>query len=451
MISEAAELITGAKKLKIISHHDSDGIASAAIAVFVARRLGLDYEVTIRNQLTPRDVIGGSDIYWFNDMGSSRLKDMKDVTGIVTDHHNPVVHESHYTENGNNIYQFNPHLEGLDGSISQSGSTTTFLFSTNLLPEVSAVSHIPVIGSVGDLHDKKYGRLVDMDREIMLLANGMGIIEIKEDIRYFGRSSKSVSYMLRFGNDPKIHSLYDNPHAVADFMIDHGFERKDLKSARWVDLEDEKRQEIISDLRDLIEREGQDSSRLTGEVYELKSEPRSSMIKDARDFSSLINATSRKGKPEVGIRLCLFERGDIMNEAMQLYSDHLESLRRASRALDGVKGVSLGNVLYYDFGKTLENNITGTVATRIITHMKVPSGSIVLVMADLGAMKKISARISMGLSERLDLSLLFRQAAGALGGTGGGHRNAAGAMVPIGKEKEFVEKINELMKDLGIT
>jgi RecJ-like exonuclease len=449
MISEAVELITNAKKLRIFSHHDADGIASAAIAVFVARRLGLNYDVTIRNQLTPQDLLGGSDVYWFNDMGSARLKDMRNISGVVTDHHNPIALETHYTENGNNIYQFNPHLEGLDGSISQSGSSTTFLFSTNILPEVSAVSHLPVVGSVGDLHDKKFGRLVDTDGEIALLAKNMGIIDIREDIRYFGRSSKSVSYMLRFGNDPKIRSLYDNPRAVADFLAEHGFDRRDLKTIRWIDLEQEKREELITDIKGILEREGQDSSRLTGEVYELTGEPKSSMVKDARDFSSLVNATSRKGKPDVGIRLCLFERGNTMTEALQLYSDHLDSLRNASRILDGTEGISVGNVLYYDFGNTVENNITGTIATRIITHKKVPKSSVIMVMANLGSMKKISARISLELSEKVELSLLFRQVASVLGGTGGGHRNAAGAIVPIGKEGEFVERVNELMKNVS--
>ncbi|MCL4449857.1 MAG: DHH family phosphoesterase [Candidatus Thermoplasmatota archaeon] len=447
MISEAVELIMNAKKLKIYSHHDADGIASAAIAVFVARRLGLDYEVTIRNQLTPQDLQGGEGIYWFNDMGSARLRDMKNVKGIVTDHHNPVFPETHFTENRNNIYQFNPHLEGLDGSISQSGSTTTFLFSSNILPEVSAVSHLPIVGSVGDLHDKKFGKLVDTDREVMLLAKSMKLVEVKEDIRYFGRSSKSVSYMLRFGNEPKIGALYDNPGAVADFLVSHGFDRRSIKTVRWIDLDDEKKEELITDLKGMVEDEGHDPSRIVGEVYELSSEPRSSMVRDARDFSSLINATSRKGKPDVGIRLCLFERGATMTEAMQLYNDHLESLRRASKTLDDAEGKTVGNVLYYDFGGSLENNITGTIATRIITHKKVPQTSVVMVMANLGPMKKISARISLELSEKIDLSLLFRHIAEGLGGSGGGHRNAAGAIVPLGKEVEFVERVNELLSN----
>ncbi|MEM0135692.1 MAG: DHHA1 domain-containing protein, partial [Thermoplasmatales archaeon] len=280
-------------------------------------------------------------------------------------------------------------------------------------------------------------------------AKSLKIVDVKEDIRYFGRSSKSVSYMLRFGNDPKINALYDNPVSVADFLVNHGFDRRTLKTVRWIDLEEGKKEELITELKGMAEREGHDPSRLTGEVYELSSEPKSSIVKDIRDFSSLINATSRKGRPEVGIRLCLFERGSALTEALQLYDDHLESLRKASRTLEETEGKTVGRVLYYDFGSTLENNITGTIATRIITHKKVPESSVIMVMADLGSMKKISARISLGLSEKIDLSLLFRQIANGLGGSGGGHRNAAGAIVPRGKEVEFVEKVNELVNNRG--
>lgn len=445
MIGEATDLIRNAKKLNIISHHDSDGVSSAAIAVFVAKRLGLNYNLEVKNQLTPEDINGGDGVYWFNDMGSARLNEIKGVTGVITDHHHPSVLESHYTANGNNIFQFNPHLEGLDGGISQSGSTTTFLFSSNLLPEARMVSHLSVVGAVGDLHDKKYRKLIDTNREIMLLAKDLGLIELKEDISYFGRSSKSIAYMIRFGSDPRINSLYDDPVSVKKFLVSHGFDPRDISTIRWIELNDEKRSEIIADLSSLIDREGGDPKRLTGEVYELRSEVSSSTIRDIRDFASLINATARNGKPEVGVRLCLFERGKVMEEALQLYSSHSDTLRQASRLLEETDGVMFGNVLYYDFGSRLENNITGTVATRIITHKRIPTDYIVIVMADLEGKKKISGRISIPLSEKVDLSELFTQAASAVGGKGGGHRTAAGALVPIGKERGFIEKVNELM------
>lgn len=448
MISEATDLILKSKKLKIYSHHDSDGIASAAIAVFVAKKLGLNHEVVIRNQLTYEDFKESGAVCWFNDLGSARVDEMEGVTGIITDHHNPSVSETHINDRGNNIYQFNPHLEGLDGSISQSGATTTFLFSMNILSDVAAASHLSVIGSVGDLHDKKYCKLVDSDREVAELASQMGIIEIKEDIRYFGRSSKSISYMLRFGNDPKIDRLYDNPKAVADFLESHHFDRREISRLRWIDISKERRESILNDLKSLIDMEGGEVSRLTGEVYELKNEPKSSSIKDTRDFSSLINATSRKGRPDVGIKLCLFQRGEVMEEALKLYSTHSESLRKASKLMDSVKGKEVGRVLYYDFGNSLENNITGTIATRIITHKKLKQKSVVIVMATLGENKKISGRILPEISDIVDLSLLLKDSAIKVGGTGGGHRNAAGALIPKGKEKEFIQHVSASLDSL---
>jgi single-stranded-DNA-specific exonuclease len=445
MISEASQLIMTAKKLKIYSHHDADGIASAAISVFVAKKLGLNYDVTIRNQLTESDLRGGDGVYWFNDLGSARANEMRNITGVITDHHNPSIMDTHIDMDGNNIYQFNPHLEGLDGSISQSGSTTTFLFSMNFLQEVVAASHIPVIGSVGDLHDKKYCRLVDADREVALLASNMKIIDIRQDIRYFGRSSKSISYMLRFGSDPRINAMYDNPAAVANFLESHGLERKKINSIRWIDLDEEQRAEILNSLKSLLEKEGGDPSRLVGEVYEITNEPSSSPIKDARDFSSLINATSRKGRPEVGIQLCLFQRGKVMEEALQLYSTHSESLRQASRLLDETEGREVGKVIYYDFGDSLENNITGTIATRIVTHRRLRGAHVVIVMANLDNNKKVSGRISNEFYEKIDLSLIMREAAKRVGGNGGGHRNAAGAVIPAGRVEEFINEVNGLL------
>lgn len=448
MISEAVDLIQNSRKLVIYSHHDSDGIASAGIAMFVAKRMGLNYDIRIRNQLSVEDLIGkGDEVYWFNDMGSSKVNEMKNITGVVTDHHNPAITDTFIQENGNRIYQFNPHLEGLDGSISQSGSTTTFLFSMNVIQEVIAVSHLSVIGSVGDLHDKKFCKLVDTDREVMNLSREIGLIELKTDIRYFGRSSKPVSYMLRFGNDPKINFLYDKPEAVYNLLERIGIPRKVANTTRWIDLNDDKRKAIINELTYLLEREGGDVSRLTGEVYELKTEPVSSVLKDTRDFSSIINATSRKGKPEVGVKLCLFERGEVLDEAMRLYSDHTETLRKASRFLDEMQEKVLGSIHYYDFGSNLENNITGTIATRIITHKKIPKDSVVIVMANIEGSKKVSGRISLDLSEKLDLSLIFRSAAEMVGGSGGGHRNAAGAMIPNGKENEFIKNVNNIIEN----
>jgi RecJ-like exonuclease len=45
----------------------------------------------------------------------------------------------------------------------------------------------------------------------------------------------------------------------------------------------------------------------------------------------------------------------------------------------------------------------------------------------------------------LDLSIAIRVASEKVGGSGGGHRIAAGASIPLGKEMEFLDAIEALI------
>jgi len=444
LITEAIDLLENAKKVRIISHHDSDGIASAAIAKFTLERIGIPHEIIIKNQLLPEDLVGSEGlVYWFNDLGSSKMDSMRNIRGIITDHHTPAVKDVEYKENGNEIYQFNPHLEGIDGGISQSGATTTFLFSLNVIGDVLGVSYLSVVGSLGDLHDKRHRKLVGTDREVMILAQQSGLIEVLNDVRFFGRSSKAVAYMLRFGNDPKIPDLYDNPKKVYEILSKAGIEKEEGNKVTWLELDEEKRKTIIEEIKKIAKENGIEEESIFGEVYELKFEEKNSILRDVRDFTSVINAASRRGYPEVGIDLCLFKRGETLKRALELYNDHADVLRKASKELEKIKPINMGNIYLYDFSDSLDNNITGTIATRIATHHNLPEDAIVLVMANMGEYKKISGRISSQLAEILDLSDLMRASAFDVGGSGGGHRNAAGALIPKGKEAEFLKKIYE--------
>jgi RecJ-like exonuclease len=65
---------------------------------------------------------------------------------------------------------------------------------------------------------------------------------------------------------------------------------------------------------------------------------------------------------------------------------------------------------------------------------------------DDGKNTKVSIRASRNLSDSgLNLSEVMHDAAAAAGGIGGGHNIAAGAQIPIGKEKEFLEKVIKVL------
>jgi RecJ-like exonuclease len=59
---------------------------------------------------------------------------------------------------------------------------------------------------------------------------------------------------------------------------------------------------------------------------------------------------------------------------------------------------------------------------------------------------RVSARGTKALVARgLDLAAALREAAGAFGGSGGGHDVASGATIPKGKEEKFVERVDEIV------
>ena len=61
---------------------------------------------------------------------------------------------------------------------------------------------------------------------------------------------------------------------------------------------------------------------------------------------------------------------------------------------------------------------------------------------------KVSARSTQELVEKgLDLSRALRKSAEKLKGVGGGHKIAAGATIPKGKEEEFLESLEKEIKN----
>jgi RecJ-like exonuclease len=59
---------------------------------------------------------------------------------------------------------------------------------------------------------------------------------------------------------------------------------------------------------------------------------------------------------------------------------------------------------------------------------------------------KVSARADRSLGDRgLDLSVVMSTAAQLVGGFGGGHNVAAGATIPPGKEKEFLDAVEDIV------
>jgi RecJ-like exonuclease len=388
------------------------------------------------------------ELVWFTDLGSSIVEDKSvKFPYIVTDHH------ACNTETQNVSYHFNPHLFGLDGSWELSGSGATYFLSTVIDKKNQDLASLAIIGACGDLQDRKYRKLMSMNREILNQGITAGVLDAKMDIQFFGRETRPVYKMLQFANDPVIPGITGRESSARNFLDTLDIPLKDGDQWRhWVQYSHDERKEVISALVKLLLSKGlgyEITTRLIGEIYEIKQEPIATELHDAKEFATLLNSTARYGEFEVGLQVCLGNRDTYLKKARSLLRGHRHNLVEGLQ-LAKEEGIhQLDYVQYFHAGTGIRDTIVGIIANMLLNDEETRNDLPLIGFAEKNKdVIKASARATQTLVNKgLDLSQVIKEAADSVHGVGGGHNIAAGATIPAGKEDEFLQKFEEKVKE----
>jgi RecJ-like exonuclease len=450
--ARAAEEFRGKKEILVVSHVDADGLTSASIICIALERLGLDYKPLFFRQLDSAalDQVAdqGSDLVIFTDLGSGQVEEICSLglPAIVADHHKPKARGSRA------VAHINPHLVGCDGSAHLSGSGTAFLLASRLSPrqENDDLASLAIVGAVGDLQDQASGQLLGINRQILEIGSRAGVLSFSRDLRLFGRQTRPVFKMLEYSQDPFLPGLSGNEDACIAFLKEIGIRLGGEQWRRWIDLDQEEKGRLVSALIRRGLRSGVSHlrlERLVGEVYLLLEEREGTELRDASEFSTLLNATARYGHAKVGLEVCMGNRDLAFREARILLNQHRQNLVNGLK-LVGEQGLTtLQSIQYFDAGDAILDTIVGIVAGMcfqmadrsrpILAFARTPEGSL-----------KVSARGTHDLvSSGLDLAEALSVAAKKVGGVGGGHNIAAGATIPLDAKDEFLALVDLAVSD----
>jgi len=447
---ELADIIRKSDEIHIVTHIDADGIAAGAIASQTLKRLSKEYSIEFVKQLDKNVVERlkneNHDLVWFTDLGSNIDFESTNINKIITDHHV-------CPKDSNFSFHLNPHLFGVDGAYQISGAGTTYLASRSVDKRNMDLSSLAVVGACGDIQDRKNCKLVGLNRDIIDDGKKAGVLETKLDIRYFGRETRPIYKMLQYSNDPIIPGLSGREEACISFLQELEIKMKDRDSwRRWIDLDKNERRKIISNLIDLLLTRGfghKNAKRLIGEVYLLEKEPLGSEVHDAKEFATLLNATARYGKPDVGINVCLGDREEWLKKAQNLLQGHRHNLVEGLQFAKEEGIVKRDYLQFFHAGTGIRDTIVGIVTNMLLNSDDVSSELPLIGFAETeNGDVKVSARGTQELLDRgLDLSFALRKTSEKLGGVGGGHKIAAGATIPKGKEEEFLDLLEEEIKN----
>jgi RecJ-like exonuclease len=454
----AAEIIKPfSGEIRVVSHHDCDGICSAAILTKALLREGKRFRLSFVKQLTA-DVVESlakeeNRLIIFADMGSGQLDAVQGRlmanggAAIILDHHQPqgeVLNDR--------LLHINTFVMGMGDSIS--GSGISYIVARAMSPENKDLSEMGVIGAIGDSQVDAVGAdwgLSGVNKEILKDAQSIGKISVGRGLRVWGRTTRPVHKALEFCVDPYIPGVTGSESGAVHFLQELCIDLK--KDSEWrtlSDLSDDELKRLASGIiRERVRGNHDNPDWIFGDVYTL---PAKKELGDANEFATILNAAGKQGMGYLGMELCHNSAA-----AFEEVQGVLDGYRREiGRALDLVCREGNGRVAktttavanYIIAGGAIPEHVISNVTSIVSRSGSLPEIPVFSFVDAEGGMTKISARLPDSMAGKVNLKEVMADAARAVGGEGGGHSNAAGGSIPRGAEQMFINRVETILTNL---
>ena len=459
--AEAADLIHDHIKkgdvIHLSSHIDADGLSAAGIMGKALLRAGGKFRLRLERwmdeKVAERIAQENAALTIFTDMGSGYLDLLgaalvnKDV--IILDHHQPI------TEVPSGFVQVNPHIHEIDGTRGISGSGVAYFAAKALNKKNSDLACIAVVGALGDMQDKnKERKLGGANKTIVEDAVKSGLLEVENDLLFFGRETRPIHQALARTTNPFIPEISSEEDKSLAFLINLGIKPK--RNEKWRALRDlsaEEKKKLLSAIADHLVSKGLPGDLvfdLVGEVYTLTHEEPWTPLRDAREFSVLLNATGRMDKPGLGTAICMGDRKKCLEEAQAVIQEYRRTITKYLRWVTEKPGrlEQLENIYVVRGDGFIDEKVLSPVCSILSTTLT-RLGKPIIAYATISGEEqvKVSSRGSESLIQNgLNLGNIMQVAAEKYSGRGGGHDVAAGAQVPIKDVDAFIKLVDDLVK-----
>jgi len=416
----------------IVHHYDADGVSSGAIAIGAFRKAGHPHRheciKKLDDEAIERYLSAGEGEIIFVDLGGGnrRVDELKDV--VIIDHHQ--------TE-GIGKMQANPMLFGIDGGDELSASGTACCVFKDR-PDLA------VVGAVGDMQSPLRG----MNRYVLDTGIGQGVVKVEDDLRFYGRYCRPLVQFLSYCDDPYIPGISFREDKASELILELRIplEKGGTQKRVYADLDQDEKTRLVSALTRILANAGRRSIDLIGESYIFPAHLKDETY-EANEFSTLLNACGRHGKPDIGLRVCLGDPGSI-EQARALLLQHRRMLREGiSYANSSIQ--DLGPFFFLDGRGIVDEGLIGVVCGMAVQQSW--DKPIIGIASGDNDTIKTSARSPRSLVQKgLNLGAIQKEASAKAGGIGGGHRIAAGSSIPKAMLNEYLLEAGRLVsKETG--
>jgi RecJ-like exonuclease len=438
------------------SHLDADGVAAAGIISKALYRLDARYRVRVMQWVDDKivsDIVADKpQLVVLTDFGSGYLQllneKVPDVKIVVMDHHQITANVDN-----DNFVQVNPHEYGIDGATEVSGSGVTYFVAKALDCKNADLSPVALVGALGDMQDKYDQRSFGGLNELILQdAVQADLMKVVKDLTFFGRETRSVHRTLATTTNPFIPGLSGEEDKALAFLASLDIDIKQGERFRALsDLNEDEKKRLCSALAEYMLSKGLhvEVSNLIGNNYVLVNEEPNTALRDAREYSVLLNSTGRMERPSLGIAICMGDRGAALEESNSILEGYRKNINKylgwVAEKPERLR--ELTNIYVINGEDYINEKIIGTVSSIMVAGLSNNQKPLIAyAKVDGEDSVKISSRTTEAALQRgVNLGDVMRLASEKHSGKGGGHNIAAGAQVPMGQIENFIITVDELV------
>ncbi len=419
MSKQAADAILKHDVIRLISHHDADGLSAAGVMCNALYRSGIPFHTTIISQFDYSTIEliekTSEEAVVLCDMGSGQTELVSKIKdAIIIDHHKPI-------EKVKKHVHFNPHLLGIDGASDCCASCCAYMIAREM-GENFDLAGLALAGAIGDKQEMK-----GVNKFILQEAIEKKAVTVRKGLRM---GDDPIEDLLEYSVEPYLDITGDKDKIKA-FIGESGIK------GRLKELSEEQLIKLSSLLALKLARQGSLTAieSLIGEIYLLNSE----VVPNIYDIVNILNACGKIEKADLGIAVCMRD-ASCVSEALSISREHQRSIidviKRAESQIKSAKNFRY--VMLYD------SSSTGIIA-GVMTRYRYPDKPFIA-FNELQDEIKISARGTRKLVKAgLDLAIAMREASVSVGGMGGGHDVASGATIPKGTAMKFIEIVDSII------
>ena len=444
-----SDCIKSKKSISITTHIDCDGLTSGSIIAKALIREGARCTLRTSKEFSKNVVksfkTDSRDFHIVTDLGGGFGKELNQTledNWVILDHHQ-ISEEEKDNQNIINSWKY-----GIDGGSEICAGGMAYFAAMALDEKNSDLSEIAIVSALGDRQDQGERKsFTGKNFEIANTAKELGLVEIDLDLLLVGRETRPLAEALAFTSQPFIEGLTWNKETCLSILKSSGIKLKE--EGRWrvpAELNEEEKKIVIESITKFSADKNNIGimSELIGYTYTFPREDKRSVLRDGREYSTMLNSCGRINRSGVGMAICMGDRNKILTEGEDILTDYRKKIKEYMNILSNERWrISENkNCVMVNGEDIVPETMTGTISSLIAGSPKNTGKIVILRTRGEENTIKFSSRKSFGCKSSINLSDLMKNGAEKFDGIGGGHDSAAGAKITKDKLDEFLKYLD---------